>query len=192
MKKPRTVWLYISYSDIICFCNPAHQIVKTDSFQQTICVFIILSQNIINTQRLLEINREKPGLLRAFCLVLYYVHVIGGGFVFDCRAIHNPGRYEPYKKLTGMDAPVIEFLEKESNIAEFLENAYAMVDNMVDTYMKRGFTHVQVCCGCTGGQHRSVYSAEHIARHVADKFGVKVVMTHKMLERKYIIPSKNG
>lgn len=116
----------------------------------------------------------------------------GGGFVFDCRAIHNPGRYEPYKKLTGMDAPVIEFLEKESNIAEFLENAYAMVDNMVDTYMKRGFTHVQVCCGCTGGQHRSVYSAEHIARHVADKFGVKVVVTHKMLERKYIIPSKNG
>ena len=116
----------------------------------------------------------------------------GGGFVFDCRAIHNPGRYEPYKKLTGMDAPVIEFLEKESSIAEFLENAYAMVDNMVDTYMKRGFTHVQVCCGCTGGQHRSVYSAEHIARHVADKFGVKVVVTHKMLERKYIIPSKNG
>ena len=116
----------------------------------------------------------------------------GGGFVFDCRAIHNPGRYEPYKKLTGMDAPVIEFLEKESNIAEFLENAYAMVDNMVDTYLKRGFRHVQVCCGCTGGQHRSVYSAEHIARHVADKFGVKVVVTHKMLERKYIIPSKNG
>lgn len=116
----------------------------------------------------------------------------GGGFVFDCRAIHNPGRYEPYKKLTGMDAPVIEFLEKESNIAEFLENAYAMVDNMVDTYMKRGFTHVQVCCGCTGGQHRSVYSAEHIARHVADKFGVKVVVTHKMLERKYVIPSKNN
>ena len=116
----------------------------------------------------------------------------GGGFVFDCRAIHNPGRYEPYKKLTGMDAPVIEFLEKESNITEFLENAYMLVDNMVDTYKKRGFTHVQVCCGCTGGQHRSVYSAEHIARHVADKFGVKVVVTHKMLERKYVIPSKNN
>ena len=114
----------------------------------------------------------------------------GGGFVFDCRAIHNPGRYEPYKKLTGMDRPVIEFLEKESNIAEFLENAYAMVDNMVDTYMKRGFTHIQVCCGCTGGQHRSVYSAEHIAHHVSDKFGVRVAVTHKMQNISYVIPSK--
>lgn len=114
----------------------------------------------------------------------------GGGFVFDCRAIHNPGRYEPYKKLTGMDDAVIKFLEEESNIAEFLENAYALVDNMVDTYKKRGFTHIQVCCGCTGGQHRSVYSAEHIARHVAEKFGVKVVVKHQMLNKSYVIPSR--
>lgn len=114
----------------------------------------------------------------------------GGGFVFDCRAIHNPGRYEPYKKLCGMDKPVMEFLEKESNIAAFLENAYALVDNMVDTYKKRGFTHIQVCCGCTGGQHRSVYSAEHIARHVAEKFGVRVVVTHRMLNKKYVIDAK--
>lgn len=114
----------------------------------------------------------------------------GGGFVFDCRAIHNPGRYEPYKKLTGMDESVIRFLEENSNIAEFLENAYSMVDNMVDTYMKRGFTHVQICCGCTGGQHRSVYSAEHIAHHVSDKFGVKVVVTHKMLNKSYVMDSK--
>ena len=111
----------------------------------------------------------------------------GGGFVFDCRAIHNPGRYEPYKKLTGMDEPVIKFLEKESNITAFIEHAYAMVDEMVDTYLKRGFTHIQVCCGCTGGQHRSVYSAEHIARHVADKFGVRVVVTHKMQNCSYVI-----
>jgi hypothetical protein len=114
----------------------------------------------------------------------------GGGFVFDCRAIHNPGRYEPYKKLTGMDAPVIEFLEKESNIAGFLEHAYALVDEMVDTYKRRGFTHIQVCCGCTGGQHRSVYSAEHIARQVADKFGVRVVVTHKMQGVHYVIEAK--
>ena len=114
----------------------------------------------------------------------------GGGFVFDCRAIHNPGRYEPYKKLTGMDEPVIKFLETESNIAEFLENAYAMVDNMVDTYMKRGFTHIQICCGCTGGQHRSVYSAEHIARHVADRFGVRVVVNHMMQNMRYVIEEK--
>ena len=116
----------------------------------------------------------------------------GGGFVFDCRAIHNPGRYEPYKKLTGMDEPVIKFLEENSNIVAFLDNAYAMVDDMVDTYMKRGFLHVQVCCGCTGGQHRSVYGAEHIARHVADKFGVKVIVTHKMLNKSYVIPSESN
>ena len=114
----------------------------------------------------------------------------GGGFVFDCRAIHNPGRYEPYKKLTGMDEPVIKFLETESNVADFLENAYAMVDNMVDTYLERGFTHIQVCCGCTGGQHRSVYCAEHIARHVADKFGVRVVVTHKMQNCSYVIEKR--
>ena len=116
----------------------------------------------------------------------------GGGFVFDCRAIHNPGRYEPYKKLCGMDKPVIDFLEKESNIGDFLENAYALVDNMVDTYKRRGFTHIQVCCGCTGGQHRSVYSAEHIAHHVAEKFDVKVVVTHKMLNREYVIDAKEN
>ena len=89
-----------------------------------------------------------------------------------------------------MDEPVIRFLEENSNIAEFLENAYSMVDNMVDTYMKRGFTHIQICCGCTGGQHRSVYSAEHIAHHVSDKFGVKVVVTHKMLNKSYVMDSK--
>lgn len=114
----------------------------------------------------------------------------GGGFVFDCRAIHNPGRYEPYKKLTGMDEPVIKFLEEESDIAAFLENAYSQVDYMVETYRRRGFTHVQVCCGCTGGQHRSVYSAEHIARHVAGKFGVKVIVNHIMLNRSYVIESR--
>ncbi|MBO5865341.1 MAG: phosphotransferase [Bacteroidaceae bacterium] len=114
----------------------------------------------------------------------------GGGFVFDCRAIHNPGRYEPYKKLTGMDEPVIKFLETESNIVGFLEHAYALVDEMVDTYKSRGFTHIQVCCGCTGGQHRSVYSAEHIARHIADKFGVRVVVTHKMQGVHYVIDAK--
>ena len=114
----------------------------------------------------------------------------GGGFVFDCRAIHNPGRYEPYKKLTGLDAPVIEFLEKESEIAQFLQSAYSMTDNMVETYLKRGFSHIQICCGCTGGQHRSVYSAEHIAHHIADKYGVRVNVNHTMQNISYTIEEK--
>ena len=114
----------------------------------------------------------------------------GGGFVFDCRAIHNPGRYAEYKKLNGTDAPVIEFLERESNIAEFLDSAYYMVDNMVETYLKRGFNHIQICCGCTGGQHRSVYSAEHIASHIAEKFGVRINVKHIMLNRSYTIKER--
>lgn len=114
----------------------------------------------------------------------------GGGFVFDCRAIHNPGRYEPYKKLCGYDEPVIRFLEEQSEIGAFLENVYSIVDMMVANYKERGFKHIQICFGCTGGQHRSVYSAEHTARHIADKFGVKVVVTHKMQNRRYVIESR--
>jgi RNase adaptor protein for sRNA GlmZ degradation len=159
--------------------------------------FPYLLELVNSIKELPMFNREDAKELTVDVLSFSYKRGIpddtsgnGGGFVFDCRAIHNPGRYEPYKKLTGMDEPVIKFLESESDIAGFLENAYAMVDNMVDTYMKRGFTHIQVCCGCTGGQHRSVYSAEHIARHVADKFGVRVVVSHRMLNRRYVIESK--
>ena len=114
----------------------------------------------------------------------------GGGFVFDCRAIHNPGRYEPYKNLCGYDEPVIRFLEEKSDIACFLDNVYSIVDMMVDDYIQRGFKHIQICFGCTGGQHRSVYSAEHTARHISDKFKVKVIVTHKMQNKKYVIESK--
>ncbi len=116
----------------------------------------------------------------------------GGGFVFDCRAIHNPGRYEPYKNLTGMDEPVIKFLEEKSEIKYFLENVYSLVDGMVDNYMKRGFSHIQICFGCTGGQHRSVYSAEHTARHIAQKFSVIVNVSHLMQNVEYTIEKNDA
>ena len=94
----------------------------------------------------------------------------GGGYVFDCRSIHNPGRYEEYKKLTGLDDPVIRFLEEDGEVLEYLDHVYGVVDPHVRTYLRRGFTNLSISFGCTGGQHRSVYCAEHTARHLADSF----------------------
>lgn len=104
----------------------------------------------------------------------------GGGYVFDCRSIHNPGRYEPYKKLTGRDEPVIRFLEEDGEILRFLDHVYGVVDPHVETFRGRGFTDLMVSFGCTGGQHRSVYCAEHLARHLAEKYpDIRVRLTHR-------------
>ncbi|WP_297674914.1 RNase adapter RapZ [uncultured Bacteroides sp.] len=103
----------------------------------------------------------------------------GGGFVFDCRAVHNPGKYDRYKSLTGLDEPVIRFLEEDGEITTFLEHVYGLVDASVKRYMERGFTNLSVCFGCTGGQHRSVYSAQHLAEHLNKQFGVQVNLIHR-------------
>ena len=108
----------------------------------------------------------------------------GEGFVFDCRFIHNPGRYEPYKKLTGRDEPVINFLQHHSNIGEFLNETYRIVDKAVENYIERSFTNLNINFGCTGGQHRSVYSADTMAKHLEEKYGVKVILKHVEQERK--------
>ena len=103
----------------------------------------------------------------------------GGGYVFDCRSTHNPGRYEPYKKLTGLDEPVIRFLEDDGEILQFLESVYRLADHHVKRYIQRGFTSLMFSFGCTGGQHRSVYSAQHLAEHLHNKFGVEVIVNHR-------------
>lgn len=103
----------------------------------------------------------------------------GGGYVFDCRSTHNPGRYEPYKKLTGLDEPVIRFLEDDGEILTFLESVYRLADHHVRRYVQRGFTSLMFSFGCTGGQHRSVYCAQHLAEHIHDKFGVEVHVCHR-------------
>jgi len=104
----------------------------------------------------------------------------GGGYVFDCRSIHNPGRYEPYKKLTGMDEPVIRFLEDDGEVFGFLEHVYGVVDPHVETYARRGFTSLMVSFGCTGGQHRSVYCAEHLVAHLREKYpDIRLRLIHR-------------
>lgn len=103
----------------------------------------------------------------------------GGGYVFDCRAVHNPGKYEQYKQLTGRDKPVIDLLEQDGEILQFLEHVDALADAHVQRFLERGFTNLSICFGCTGGQHRSVYSAEHVAHHLNEKFGVRIRLIHR-------------
>ena len=116
----------------------------------------------------------------------------GGGYVFDCRSTHNPGRYEPYKKLTGLDEPVIRFLEDDGEILTFLEHIYQLADAHVVRYLQRGFTSLMFSFGCTGGQHRSVYSAQHLAQHIHDRFGIEVRICHREQSITQILRPKNS
>ena len=103
----------------------------------------------------------------------------GGGYVFDCRSTHNPGRYEPYKKLTGLDEPVIRFLEDDGEILTFLDSVYRLADAHVRRYIQRGFTSLMFSFGCSGGQLRCVFSAEHLAEHLHEKYGIEVIVCHR-------------
>ena len=102
----------------------------------------------------------------------------GGGFVFDMRGILNPGRFDAYKTLTGLDKPVKDFLEQQTQMPVFLNSVFTILDISVTDYIKRGFASLMINFGCTGGQHRSVYAAEALARHLKNKFKVKIVLSH--------------
>jgi aminoglycoside/choline kinase family phosphotransferase len=102
----------------------------------------------------------------------------GGGFVFDMRGILNPGRLEAYKYLTGKDKPVMDFLEQGTRMNEMLNGVWDIIDINVETYLKRDFDHLQINFGCTGGQHRSVYAAEQTARHLRNKYNLRVKVNH--------------
>lgn len=102
----------------------------------------------------------------------------GGGFIFDLRGILNPGRFEEYKKLAGIDKPVQDFLEQKTKMNTFLNSVWDLIDITVENYLERGFESLQINFGCTGGQHRSVFAAEQTARHLRNKYKVKVVLEH--------------
>lgn len=108
----------------------------------------------------------------------------GGGFVFDCRGLLNPGRFTEYKTVTGRDRSVIDFLEQKTRMQDFLNGVYSVVDISVEDYIKRGFKSLQINFGCTGGQHRSVYAAEALARHLKNKFKVNIELKHIEQESK--------
>ena len=107
----------------------------------------------------------------------------GGGFVFDARSLPNPGREERFRSQTGKDAAVKEYLEREESVEHFLANAIALVDASARRTRRRGFDGLMVSFGCTGGQHRSVYLAEQLAKHLRGSAGVEVVLRHVELEK---------
>ncbi|MBR2477965.1 MAG: phosphotransferase [Bacteroidales bacterium] len=103
----------------------------------------------------------------------------GGGYVFDCRAINNPGKYDHFKHFTGLDKEVIEFLETDGEVTKFLSHVYDLADAHVTRYMERKFTNLMFSFGCTGGQHRSVYCAQHLAEYLAKKYNITVKVYHR-------------
>ncbi len=113
----------------------------------------------------------------------------GGGYIFDCRSIHNPGRYEEYKYLTGRDKKVIDFLKKDGEVEPFLQSIFLLVEQSIDKYLDRGFTNLQINFGCTGGQHRSVFCAEELCSHLKLKYGkhVVVILNHREQEIKEVL-----
>jgi hypothetical protein len=104
----------------------------------------------------------------------------GGGFVFDCRSLPNPGRKEEFRKLSGLDKSVIELLGNNTEVDVFVDNVFRLVSQSVDKYIERGFNHLAVDFGCTGGQHRSVYCAERLFEKLKNKYNIRLIINHTM------------
>ncbi len=144
---------------------------------------LIVSDDIINRFENIQANENTPLVVTIYSFS--YKKGLpkdtsghGGGFVFDCRGLLNPGRYDEFKCSSGLDKNVQTFLEEKTKMNEFLNSVYNLVDISVEDYIQRGFDHLSIAFGCTGGQHRSVYAAEQTARHLRNKYKVKAEVIH--------------
>ena len=142
-----------------------------------------------NSQKLQSLSTSAESLkVRIFSFSFHRESPIdpsgnGGGFVFDARSLPNPGREEQFRQLTGKDAPVIDYLNQQESVHQFYSSARSLVDSSVSGYQSRGFKHLMVSFGCTGGQHRSVFMAEKLAKHLRGLSGVEVELRHIELEK---------
>jgi aminoglycoside/choline kinase family phosphotransferase len=163
--------------------NNLNWILKNINFEGNIQYLLSTLKKITTSKKLLDIANQD--VLKVSINSFSYKKGIpqdtsgnGGGFVFDCRWIHNPGRYQEYKTLNGRDQAVIDFLDKEPDMHIHLQSVFSLVDRSVKRFIDRGFTHLMVNFGCTGGQHRSVYSAEKLAKYLKKNFNIRVDVHH--------------
>lgn len=147
-------------------------------------------QRVVQSASLQRMGRESGPALTVHIQSFSYKNGLprdesghGGGFVFDCRILPNPGRNPAFARLTGQDAVVIGYLEQESPVREFLHQAISLIDQAVTHHRNRGFTDLTVAFGCTGGQHRSVFCADHLAAHLRPRGDLRIDLRHRMLER---------
>lgn len=144
-------------------------------------------ENLIHSEKLKNLEGQKNKLLVTIKSFSYRKGIPvdnsgnGGGFVFDCRALPNPGRQEKYKQMTGKDEGIIKFLGDIPEVEKFLEYTTFLAEQAVDNYIHRSFTHLAINFGCTGGRHRSVYAAESLAKHLEEKYSVRVELQHTSL-----------
>ncbi len=162
-------------------------LLKNNLLPQGIPVLTEIIRNMVGNQALRNVTR-KAGHLKVSIYSFSYRENIpedkagnGGGFVFDCRSLPNPGRLEEFRRFSGKDQPVIDFLKKEQAVDEFLAPVFSIVDQSVGVYLEREFSNLMVSFGCTGGQHRSVYCAEELAKHLQERFPIDVRVIHTKL-----------
>ncbi|MFH1195739.1 MAG: RNase adapter RapZ [bacterium] len=167
-------------------------IMKNVEFPIQFSYLVEIISRIVNSEEVkkLGIQKENSGNLTVRIFSFSYRKGIpadttenGGGFVFDCRSINNPGRHEQYKSLTGRDEPVMQFLQTQSEAENFLESVYRLVDSAIENYLERSFANLMVSFGCTGGQHRSVYCAESLNKHLNERYKIKIELKHTELDR---------